>query len=443
MSFFLYIYCIFYPFFNVFVYVLYIYLNSQKQHKNIAMGKKDYSLKFIRLGKDKKTYLRYYYNGKTLNLNCNINVILSDEDIKKLNLGTLGGVVQKEADKIKHKVMTNIYHHNFNTNKPPSVELLKKFYSHIESVFDFDYWKRDFFNKKTLKQSSAREYANVIKGFRKMVSGKNGFEYNTVDNILSRETVDKYLAGIERRANFRHKPVSDTHIKNRETMILQFLNHVCGELKMEKIKPRQFKITTSEKYNLTDDDIKRLLSHQTNNKYLKDIQDIIAVNSKLGLRISELLRIEKENITVKYDSVEIKFLETKKSKSRTVILLEEEQEIIKKRLSNSSKKIFNISYDVFKVHFKNLCKGVFKDETVQLFIAKRNVQKINNVLKSNAITSHALRRYAIQRNIARYGVEVARQFSGHSNTNIIYRHYAGFLDVKDLKDIMIQRDRLS
>ena len=61
-----------------------------------------------------------------------------------------------------------------------------------------------------------------------------------------------------------------------------------------------------------------------------------------------------------------------------------------------------------------------------------------HVNKWKAITSHAFRRYAIERNIVDYGIDVARSLSGHADTAIMFKHYAGFMDGKDLKKKLLK-----
>jgi len=59
------------------------------------------------------------------------------------------------------------------------------------------------------------------------------------------------------------------------------------------------------------------------------------------------------------------------------------------------------------------------------------------VLKYKAISSHSFRRFAIERNIVKYGIDVARQFSGHSDTAIVFKHYADWMKAEDLKSKLL------
>ncbi|MGI5914150.1 MAG: hypothetical protein ACOX5K_05445 [Bacteroidales bacterium] len=427
------------------------------------MGKKDYTLKFIQLGKDKKTYLRYYCAGKTCNINCKLNVTLSTDELKKLNAGSLGGIVQEQLNELKSKIYTAIFFYKSKNKKPPNPNELKKIYNNLVTDFNIGYWKQHYFKRANIKESTKKQYTFTINKFERFI--KNELDKYSVDDLLSEKTVELFLFHIEDEGKYKNKPVSESYLKNQELYLLQFLNHVCGELNKEKLKYNTRKITVSDKYNLTETDITRLLNYKTNNPKIIEVQDIININKKIGLRITEILNIYIENITLKtyryditnipindiidkrgfenaanFDYCEIKFLETKKSKSRTIILAGTEQiNIINKRIKNKKTgKLFTFKYDSFKGYLRKLCKEVFKEETIQLFIAKKGKQDIKTVLKSDVITSHALRRYAIQKNIAKYGVEVARQFSGHTNTAIIYRHYANFLEPKDVLSIMLR-----
>jgi hypothetical protein len=60
---------------------------------------KSYTLKFLALGKDKKTYLRYYVtaSGKQMTKNIDCKMVLTPDQIKALNERTPGGTIQKAA----------------------------------------------------------------------------------------------------------------------------------------------------------------------------------------------------------------------------------------------------------------------------------------------------------------------------------------------------------
>jgi len=88
----------------------------------------------------------------------------------------------------------------------------------------------------------------------------------------------------------------------------------------------------------------------------------------------------------------------------------------------------------FNVVLRDIAKDVFKEETVKVYKNRLTGMEYVDVLKSNAISSHAFRRFAIERNIAKFGADAARTLSGHANTAIIYKHYAGYLTENDLKN---------
>ena len=148
----------------------------------------------------------------------------------------------------------------------------------------------------------------------------------------------------------------------------------------------------------------------------------ILLISLIGLRINEVLNIQRENITVLPDSIEIRFIEGKRSRERTIVVVDKEaMELIKKRLSNNVNLWHFTTYDNFNLLLKKIAKRVFKEETVKLYKINSAKDGYVDVKKCDAISSHAIRRYAIQRNIVKYGIDAARALSGHSDYQTITR----------------------
>ena len=81
---------------------------------------------------------------------------------------------------------------------------------------------------------------------------------------------------------------------------------------------------------------------------------------------------------------------------------------------------------------------MFKDATVKIYKITTAYTKYLDVKKCDAISSHAFRRFAIERNISKYGIDVARSFSGHSDYQVITKHYAQFMNKEDLKEKLLK-----
>jgi integrase len=196
----------------------------------------------------------------------------------------------------------------------------------------------------------------------------------------------------------------------------------------------------SGKWHIDETDLNRLLKHKPKTKTEVVVQDIIKVNKLIGLRIGELLTIEKDNVRIEPDCVYIRFAEHKKNKERTVVIIDADAiNIIKKYLNrNEGKFVWSFQHhNWFNVVLRNIAKEVFKEETVKVY--KNTLAGIGyvDILKSNAISSHSFRRFAIESNIVNYGIDVARTFSGHTDTAIMFKHYAGYLNENDLKNKLL------
>lgn len=170
--------------------------------------------------------------------------------------------------------------------------------------------------------------------------------------------------------------------------------------------------------------------------------DIIRINQYIGLRISEILGLLKDNVVSQSDgTVEIKFNEFKKKKERTIIIVNQDAiNIINEHLhADKSEKLFGINnYHTFTQALKKIAKDVFKEETIKLYTVNTSINDYQTVKKCDAISSHAFRRFAIQQNIVKYGIDVARTFSGHTDYQTITKHYADYINKKDLKGKLLK-----
>lgn len=59
----------------------------------------------------------------------------------------------------------------------------------------------------------------------------------------------------------------------------------------------------------------------------------------------------------------------------------------------------------------------------------------NDFLKEEKISSHAIRRYAVQQNINKYGVDTAKTFSEHYGYQTIDKYAVEFLE----KDVVLKK----
>jgi integrase len=264
----------------------------------------------------------------------------------------------------------------------------------------------------------------------------------TIDDFSKKLVAMKYINqqdydNIEDKPTVKYAPIT---LHNNQGILLKFLNF-CADL--YDVKPIEMTLKTPQygsKYFLSAIDIQKILEYQPENQIEADVLDICIFNKDVGLRISEVLGIQKENIICNSDCIEIRFLETKKNKNteRSIIIVEPEGiNVIKKHMLNAELWCFR-KYSTFDKHIKLIAAKVFKDETIKVFKVDTENSEYQTIKKSKLISSHAIRRLAIETNIVRYGIDVARSFSGHRDFQMITRHYSRFMQAQDLKNKLLK-----
>lgn len=400
---------------------------------------KKFTLKFVALGKDKKTYLRYYctVNGKGESYNIPCDVVLSPEQLKELNEGTLGGMIQKQLYELRDEKRQTIKKFNVANNTYPTAEQLKIYNKSVFSTFNIDYYINQYMHQLEIKPSSKRVYAYALDTFKSYYV--SNLLKHSIDEIINKNTITRFGEIVKAIAKSNSKNITPTHIHNYKSIAIRFLNYVAGQLNLPKI---EFFLTQPEfgsKWHIDEKDLNRLLKHKPKTKAEQAVLDIIQINKLIGLRVGEILAIEKDYITIEPDAIYIRFAEHKKSKERTIVIVDKPvMRIVKKYLGKTDKYLWSFQHhNWFNVVLRNIAKDVFKEETVNIY--KNTFANIGyeKILKSIALTSHAFRRFAIERNMSKYGGEVARSFSGHKDTAIMYKHYADWMKSADLKNKLL------
>jgi integrase len=400
---------------------------------------KKFTFKFVALGKDKKTYLRYYctVNGKGESYNLPCDVVLSTDQLNALNKGELGGMIQKQLYNLRDEKLQAIRRFAVANDTYPTAGQLKIYDKSVISSFKIDYHVNQYMKQLQIKPSSKRVYAYALDKFTSYYKGN--LMNSTVEEIISKETVKKYGFIFKEKAKFDSKNITSTHIYNYQAIVIRFLNYVAEKLNLPKIEFFLKLPAYSAKWHIDETDIQRLLDYEPKTKTEPIIQDIIRINSLLGLRIGELLTIEKDNIKIADDCVYIRFAEHKKDKERTVVIVDQQAiAIIKKYVNEADNYLWSFhKHNWFNVVLRDIAKEVFKEEKVKIYKNRLTGMEYVEVLKSKALSSHAFRRFAIERNIVKYGIDVARSISGHSDTAIVFKHYAGWMNANDLKNKLL------
>jgi integrase len=324
-------------------------------------------------------------------------------------------------------------------NTYPTAEQLKIYDKSVFSTFNIEFYINQYMKQLTnVKPASKRVYSYALKRFKDYYI-KNLLSHS-IEEIVNKETITKYGFILKEHAKLYKKNITSTHIHNYQVIAIRFLNYVAGSLNLQKIEFFLKLPAYSSKWHIDEKDVQRLLKYKPKTKTEPIVQDIIRINSLIGLRIGELLTIEKSNIKIDADAVFIRFAEHKKDKERTVVIVDTQATGIIKKYVNRGDGNYLWSFQKhnwFNVVLRNIAKEVFKKETTKVYKNRLTGMEYVELLKSNAISSHSFRRFAIERNIVKYGIDVARTFSGHSDTAIMHKHYAGWMNENDLKDKLL------
>jgi integrase len=413
---------------------------------------KKYTLKFIG-GKDNKVYLRYFATiekgvGKTYDKPCDCH--LSKDDLQKLNANNLGGIVQKECNRIKEIMVNDIEMFNVRNNTYPKPDLLKTYNNAIYSVFDIEYYTNQFYKSLTsdgVKNSSKITYGYTLKNFKDYFV-MNLYNY-TISDMINQQVILDFGKWLVSRRKFIDKivkkDISKISVYNSQMILFKYLNFIAKEFNLPKIQDFIVRPQSGQKYHITEDDVQRILKFKPNSLQQKEVLDIIKINKYVGLRIGEVLSIDKRNVVIN-GTCKINFKEHKKDRPRTVVIVNKEAIKI---ITDHMKHNYNLTNKDMLFHFNDrspfntmlrvICKEVFKEEKVLVYKQTEYLNDYTEYLKYKVISSHAFRRFAIERNVAEYGIETARTLSGHSDYTTIIKHYSDFLNENDLEKKLLKK----
>ena len=398
---------------------------------NIMTPIKKYTLKYYCLGdtiKDTnlfKVYLRYYVtiDGKGITINLDTNYTLTKQQVKLINKNELGGAIQKDMDKMKMQLRQVIEFFNLQYNTYPTPSQLKENLESMQNALPMEFYINDYLKKLETKRSTKILYGGRLRQWKKYYD--LNLTKTPIQSIINKVTIERYGEYLRAQHQVRSekKQLGDAYVHDLQSEAIRLLNMIAESLKM---KPIPFFLKTPKppvKYTPSDAEFNLLVTVDCEEN-LKLVQQLVYINSFIGLRIDELLNIKKTNVTFSDEYCSIHFTDFKNSKGRDVLLMDSKAiKMMRIFVSQSGEdKLFLISPEIFNRNLKKLAKLAFDDKSVHLYDIKKEKDvkyKIREI-----ITSHCIRRYAIIRNIGLYGIDVARTFSGHSNYETVVKHYA-------------------
>ena len=390
---------------------------------------KSYTLKYYCLGQPIKgsnfrVYLRYYVtlNGKPVSVNLNTKYTLNKEQVKMLNANEFSGAIQHDLNKVKSNVIQIIEGLNIQYNSYPTPSQLKEYMSDAQDMLPMEKYVSDFLKELVTKKSSKYIYSLRIKQFKRYYD--LNLTKTPLQTIVNKTTIEKYGDWLKKQYMVRDekKPLGKAYIHDLKSAAIRLLNYIAEKHKIQVI-PFYLKAPKySDQYTPTENEFQKLITVKCEGN-IRLIQDLIYINSFIGIRIEELLSLMSDNITFNGDHAEIHFTDFKHSTGRDVILMDEKAiALLKHHINMAGEKIYDISASTFNRNLKKLATLALSKKRVTLYSV--DIDDNQTHLIEKVITSHCIRRYAIIHNIAKYGIDVAKTFSGHSNYHTVEKHYA-------------------
>jgi integrase len=415
---------------------------------------KKFNLKLIVLGAVVKknlykTYFRYScsVNGKQVFWHYGTEYMLSKEQVEMVNSNQYGGTIQQDLDKIKSNLLQTINGLHLQYNNYPTPAQLSELFEQAQYYKPMEWYINEYLKQLDVKPYSKKVYERNINAFKVFYDG-NLSKYS-LHQIIREKTVKdfgKWLVGHKRaKAEARErklietgklkKPVRKTYgnvsIHLNQVTIITFLNWIAKKKNLPMLERVLKPVKDNQQYSISKEDFQRLLSYKTDNDYHKTVIDMLYINSFVGLRISELTNIHNNSITIFPNHVEIQFTEWKKSTTRSVVVVDPRaMELIKYHMHITENRLFNTNKDLFNNRLRTIAQEVFKDEVIYLHSAELDKDVIYK--KADKVASHCMRRYAIQRNIGLYGVDVSKTFSGHQSYETIKKYADDYLKKEDV-----------
>ena len=340
--------------------------------------------------------------------------------------------------------------------KPDSVNTdelnnkLDKLERHIYDTYNLDYNNKTFISQTWLKNtvenffgrvSSDNEFYKIyfvdwvekfVATAHKRISNGKPIKINTVKNYTS--TLSK-LQDFEnhQKRKYRFEDINldfhrdfvffcqDTHKLNNNSIgnLISRIKTFCRNIETEGLpinpqyKHSDFSIPKNETFDiyLNEKEIELIHKHDfTNNDKLDNTRDLFIIGLVTGLRVSDFLRIKKENIIDKV----INITTEKTNQNLTIPIHPYFNEILKKRNGSYPRMI---SQAKFNKYIKEVCKAVgIKEKT---FGSKRDEVTKNKTegyyQKWELVSSHICRRsFATNLYLAGIDVGIIRRATGHT-----------------------------
>lgn len=389
-----------------------------------------------------QVYLRYSYKNSWLSSKWKYEyvptkIFLPVKEVELLLADKLGGKTAHRLYAFKDrftKAVTDFY--DLHNSYPDKHQVLTKLKQKGKKAIEFISEYRQHI-KGQIKQSTYDTYVSMIQNLTEKVQRLEGIDkkhyLEDADLFASEETTKRI---IEYYSELGH---SNGYIRPVKRLLVRIQNFIREQTGKRTIKPEIKTLKTSyDHLQLTSEEIGWIISYKTTNKKYIETQHIVKVNHLIGLRISEILNLYVEDLIFEKDHVKVQIHETKKSKSRSVVVIDEEVIKLFKQLRDKIKTglLFQESTkDKVNYRLKRIAKATGKFNALTLVVKNSGMKSIQKrIPKWKRISTHSIRRYAVTKNANKHGLIVSAYFSGHTDLQTIQKHYLGQIDDSEILD---------
>jgi len=379
--------------------------------------------------------------GKTESANLNTKYTLTKEQVQLLRKNELGSELQQVFDSTKARITQHINLLYITSNNCyPTPTQLKEHLTVAQTYLPIEKYISDFLKSTKAKKSSRTTYGLRVTKFKKYYNEK--LKEIPLSTIINKTTIERYDVWLQHQYLPNTKPYGKAHIHDLKSTAIRLLNYIADEQNLTRI-PFYLKYPKyNEQYTPKGPDFNKMINVECSGT-TKLIQEMMYINSFIGLRIGELISVVKDNITFNDEYVSIHFTDFKNSSGRDVILMDKKGiELLRNHIYDSPYElVYKMSKSKFAYHLKRIAALALGDKAITLYNINTEENESHKIRE--IISSHSIRRYAIIENIGEYGITVAMTQSGHNNFQTVKKHYArDHLNQKAMINAMTRKNQV-
>ncbi|WP_338731950.1 tyrosine-type recombinase/integrase [Mangrovimonas cancribranchiae] len=387
----------------------------------IIPGKRKYSSIYVRFWDSKRVDQKTRTGLSVEKRNWSIKkqrfkIVISEEDN---NLDLLNNKLDR-LEKAIHKQYNKDYAESNHISRTWLKDVVNEFFNQVPEDQNhkkyFAEWAEKFVenskdrtvNGKRLKANSLKNYTaalNKLKQYEKHRGIK--LKFQDIDLEFYRD----FVLYCNETLNLNNNSIGN---------LISRIKTFCSNIEIEGLpinpqyKHKEFKIPKNKTHHiyLNNKEIEKIFKHDfSESSKLDNARDLLIIGLRTGLRVSDFLRIKKENI---FDNV-INITTQKTNQNLTIPIHPQFRKILKKHNGNFPKKI---SDQKFNKYIKEVCeKAGIKNEVYGSLLDKKTKRKVEkHYPKHKLVTSHTCRR-SFATNLFLEGIpnHIVMAATGHSS----------------------------